>query len=52
MLDAMSSEEANFYAAEANVVEVSGKSTAQLKALEEQYGLLGGSYHKYVKYLT
>ena len=51
MLDVMSSEEANFYAAEENVVDTAGKSTAQFEALEEQYGFLGGSYDEYVKYL-
>ena len=51
MLDVMSPEEASFYAAEENVVDTEGKSTAQFEALEEQYGFLGGSYDEYVKYL-
>ena len=50
MLEAMSPDEAAFYAAEANVAEPDGKSEVLFRELEEQYGFIGGSTSEYAKY--
>ena len=46
MLEALSAEEAAFYAAEENVLEWGGKSMVIFRELEVRYGFVGGSYRE------
>ena len=52
MLQALSPEESAYYSCEENVLDLSGKSSAQFEELEMQYGFLGGSYDQYIAYLN
>ena len=50
MLCALPPHEREYYAHEHNVVETEGKDHEEFKALEKQYGFVGGTYDEYIKY--
>ena len=47
MLDALSGQEALFYAQEHHVVDACGKSSAIFLEIEDRYAFVGGSYAEY-----
>ena len=50
MLSALPPHERDYYSHEHNVVETEGKDHEEFKALEKQYGFVGGTYDEYTKY--
>ena len=51
LLDALSSEEADDYRVERNVIELEGKSVVVAQELAAQHGFVGGTEDEYVKYV-